>query len=453
MKIWSRLVVAAVGFGVMLLAYSRRPEPDARSPWGQGLIAIGSGESASKDLPGRTIVTRLRLLPGNERTEALLAVLKKTASAELANLELQLKVRLIELSLDDAGIGTDAIDAGRLPMAGRDEVLAGASALVGERLRAGDRTLKVVGVLRPGLALLAGCHLIPPSAATNDLFTEGDASVRRATLVGLTREQAKDRHLLRRLEKAFPSPKYMIVTPATRLGRDAYYLYLTGQAALLLGGSGLLIALYGWLAARVPPGWLAAPLQEIQRWLRLLWATHLAYYALVFLGAMVVYELPEVQMVLMTAVREQFGGESGPLSAAGRAYSSGSIPRAATVTFLINFLLGTVATITLPSMMVPGIGTLLAAFRGYSWGILLGPTFVMTAWAMLPHSFTMLLEGEGYILATFFALLIPIYLFAPGHRYGHALVLNLQGMTWVALILAVAAVYEATELIVMSLYV
>ena len=38
-----------------------------------------------------------------------------------------------------------------------------------------------------------------------------------------------------------------------------------------------------------------------------------------------------------------------------------------------------------------------------SWGLLLGPTSAQMAFAMLPHSWTMLLEGEGYILAALFA--------------------------------------------------
>jgi hypothetical protein len=125
------------------------------------------------------------------------------------------------------------------------------------------------------------------------------------------------------------------------------------------------------------------------------------------------------------------------------------------------------------------VGALVAVFRAYSWGVLLGPTFVPTAFAMLPHSWTMLLEGEGYILAAIFAILIPVRLFARdaetnrnaqeetlddppaipvdpnprlttfGSRFRDALLLNLQGSVWVALVLAVAALYEATELILM----
>jgi hypothetical protein len=481
MRTWTWAVVAALGFGLMLVAYGERPRPDPRSPWAQGWIAVGSANAnpdpARKPLPGRSIAARLRLLSGDERTEALLKILRHAAPEVAKSLHLQLQPKLIELSLADAGVGAAAVDAGRLPVAGRDEVLAGAHALSSERLTIGERTFKVVGVLKPDLALLAGCYFVPPSPAAESLFAEGDNAVHHATLVGLTREQAQDRHLVKELEAAFPSEKFERVMPATRLGREAYYLYLLGQAGLLLGGSGVLIGLYRWGAEKVRSPWLAAPLREIERRPRLVWTVHLVYFGLVFLGALAVYELPEVQMVLMASVRDQFAGKSGPLSAAGRAYLSGNILRAAAVTFLVNFLLGTVAMITLPSVILPGVGAVVAAFRAYSWGVLLGPAFVQTAFAMLPHSWTMLLEGEGYILATLFALLIPIYLVSReddspiaaadenpddpnavavvtkpasttlGGRFRRAVVLNLQGLVWVALVLGVAALYEATELI------
>ena len=75
------------------------------------------------------------------------------------------------------------------------------------------------------------------------------------------------------------------------------------------------------------------------------------------------------------------------------------------------------------------------------------------AGAMVFHSVTLLLEGEGYILATFFALLVPIYLFSPSEannlraRYGHALMMNIKGNILVFVVLAIAATYEAIEVI------
>jgi hypothetical protein len=75
---------------------------------------------------------------------------------------------------------------------------------------------------------------------------------------------------------------------------------------------------------------------------------------------------------------------------------------------------------------------------------------------MIPHSGTMLLEGEGYILAAFFGLLILVHLVQSSlggslsERLRRVLLLNVQACALVAVVLAVAAVYEATEVIWMA---
>ena len=85
----------------------------------------------------------------------------------------------------------------------------------------------------------------------------------------------------------------------------------------------------------------------------------------------------------------------------------------------------------------------------------MAPSFVGLSGAMLPHSLTMLLEGEAYIVAAFFGLLVPVYLVrkaeGPGiiKRYGRALMMNVRGNLLVAIILAIAAIYEAIEVILM----
>jgi peptidoglycan/LPS O-acetylase OafA/YrhL len=125
------------------------------------------------------------------------------------------------------------------------------------------------------------------------------------------------------------------------------------------------------------------------------------------------------------------------------------------VTLVVNFLAGSFLYITVPSFVIPGIGALTAAWRGLMWGIILAPTFAQLASGMLPHSWTLLVEGEGYILAAFFALLVPDYMCRSRmgggvlNRYGRALLLNAQGALLTFIVLAVAASYEAVEVILM----
>ena len=98
----------------------------------------------------------------------------------------------------------------------------------------------------------------------------------------------------------------------------------------------------------------------------------------------------------------------------------------------------------------------MAGLRSVMWGLLLAPTIRILAYTMLPHSGTMLLEGEGYILATLFGLLIPVHIFqsslggTPLSRFGRVLWLNVLANFWVAVVLVVAACYEATEVILMN---
>jgi hypothetical protein len=224
---------------------------------------------------------------------------------------------------------------------------------------------------------------------------------------------------------------------------------------MLAAGSVLLIQAYVGLSRRITRGWLASPLGEIAARRKLLYGLHILFFGLVVIAAVLIYELPLVQSALMSALQRQIESGKGVLGVAGTAYKSKNIALAAGATVGINFLLGSLVVITLPSLVLPGVGLLLALFRAALWGILLAPATVVLALTWMPHSGTMLLEGEGYILATFFAVLTAIYLFSPkvgptaASRYGRALVMNLKGNLLVLIVLAVAAFYEATEVILM----
>ena len=242
--------------------------------------------------------------------------------------------------------------------------------------------------------------------------------------------------------------------PKIRPGPGAFYLYIAGISLLFLGGCLVLFKIYCLLADRLGNKWLRPPLAEIRKYKRLFLAMHLIYFGTVVLFMLIAYLLPELQFSLLAGIRSQVVDEgSGPLAVAGKAYMSKNILRAAVTTFAINFPLGSLAVITLPSVILPGAGVLLIGIRALMWGLLLAPSFVDLSAAMLPHSFTLLLEGHAYVIAAFFGLLVLVYLFrkaeGPGlaRRYGRALLLNVKGNIWVAIVLAVAAIYEAIEVI------
>jgi hypothetical protein len=460
MKAWVWVIIASVGLALMLVAYASRASIDSQAPGASGLLVIGPEATPDKDWRAAAIPARLRLLSSSDAAEMLLFATGDLVPDKALGVKGQVRVKLIELPLAIAGIGSDALQSGRLPQAGRDEVLAGAKIEPSELLLVGGRSLKVVGVLKPELALFATSYLVPPERiptdATNKLFPAEVPTVHHAWVVRASAEELRDPNVRNELEEVFPAKKYAWVTPQDRLEPRTFHLYLAGLAIFLLGGSGALIGLFRWLAGKVEMPFFAAPLLEMKARPRLVWGVHLLYFGLAIAGSLITYEVADVQVVLLGKVREALATKGNPLGIAGEAYLSGNIPLAAAVTFVINFLLGSLAVITLPSILLPGSGVFVAFLRATAWGLILAPTTQSLAYAMLPHSGTMLLEGEGYILATLFGLLVPIHIVQsrlggnPFTRFGRVLMLNFKANFWIAIVLAVAAIYEATEVILMN---
>ena len=219
-----------------------------------------------------------------------------------------------------------------------------------------------------------------------------------------------------------------------------------------------MFALYCILADRIRNKWFRLPLVEIRKYKYLFIAMNLVYFGTVLLFMLLAYAVPELQFCFLTSVSSQIEQGSGVLGVAGKAYMSKNMLWAAVTTFAINFPFGSLVCITLPSIIIPGSGVLVAGLRSVLWGFLLAPTFSVLSMMMLPHSLTLLLEGHGYVIAAFFGILVPVYLFrtaegpSAGVRYGRALLMNVRGNLLVIIVLAVAAIYEAIEVILAMIW-
>ncbi len=154
------------------------------------------------------IPARLRLLTSSDVAELLLFATGDAAPHKALGVKGQVRVKLIELSLEMAGIRAGELQSGRLPEIGRDEVLAGAGIEPRETLLVGGRTLKVVGVLKPDLALFASSYLVPaepvPTDATNRLFPAEVPSVLHAWLLRASVEELRAEKTRKALEEIFP---------------------------------------------------------------------------------------------------------------------------------------------------------------------------------------------------------------------------------------------------------
>jgi len=175
------------------------------------------------------------------------------------------------------------------------------------------------------------------------------------------------------------------------------------------------------------------------------------YYGLTAACMIYVSANPAVQKMLMASALTSF--TSGPLAFVGQAYSGGQVIWTSAVTFLVNLILGTAIEITLPSLIIPFSGLLMGILRAGLWGLMLAPTTKTMALAMIPHSLTLILEGQGYILALLAvviqgkAFLFPKSEGTASHIEGYKIGFVKTAKLYVLVVgmLLVAAIYEAIE--------
>jgi len=180
------------------------------------------------------------------------------------------------------------------------------------------------------------------------------------------------------------------------------------------------------------------------------------YYGLVVIFMVFAAFNQSTQEALIKLVGEGFS--SGIFAFVGKTYGGGQVLGAMAVTFGINLVIGTFLEITLPSLVIPFIGMLMGILRAALWGLLLSPAYPPVRMLMIPHSLTLILEGQGYILG-----LLAVYVqgraFLWPHSvgvegFGRGYVEGLKRAGWlyvlVVLLLLVAAIYEALEVIFLA---
>jgi hypothetical protein len=201
------------------------------------------------------------------------------------------------------------------------------------------------------------------------------------------------------------------------------------------------------------PDWLKTSIAIVRSNLRAYIVLNVLYYGLVAAAMIVVAGNPELQAALTQAVVASF--TAGPLSTVFDAYAGGNVLLAIVLTFAVNFFLGSVFVLFVPSLLIPFGGVAIGLIRATLWGLLLAPTTPELQVAMIPHSVTLVLEGQGYILAMLGAFVLgkafvsPSSVGASRWRDGYFTGLKQGGRIYVlvALVLAIAAVYEALEVI------
>jgi hypothetical protein len=183
---------------------------------------------------------------------------------------------------------------------------------------------------------------------------------------------------------------------------------------------------------------------------------NILYYGLVVVFMGVAAFNPSVQDELLRAVGESF--MTGPLAVVGEAYLNAEVFTAIALTFLVNLFIASLLSITVPSLVIPFVGLLLGVYRAILWGLLFYPGHPDMQVIMIPHSLTLILEGQAYILVMFAAwlqgraFLFPQSAGVEGHLRGYVEGLKRTGKIYILVILTllVAAVYEVIEVVWMA---
>lgn len=184
-------------------------------------------------------------------------------------------------------------------------------------------------------------------------------------------------------------------------------------------------------------------------------ALNVLYYGLVLIFMVVAAFNRPLQDMLLETIGQAF--MTGPLSAVGSAYLNAQVFLAIALTFLVNLVIASILYITVPSLIIPYIGILMGVYRAILWGLIFYPGHPDMQMIMIPHSITLILEGQAYILAMFgvflqgTAFLFPktVGLEHRGQGYREGLKRTGKIYILVVLTLLIAAIYEVVEVVIM----
>lgn len=446
------LLASLAGFGLMFLSYWQYIRVAQPNMWTNGFLFVGSGEPAASVTVTPVIHAQMVYAAPTLREQIYNGVVEP-GSAESQFRPPREKLFLLDAAINER-LSPDMLARGRLPRAGANEMLAGCETQTQEFLKMGDQRLDVVGVLDRSVTVFAHSYLLAEGSPASAFFRPPYEQAMQVYLVPAAPAALRDPAVLAELAQAFPEGRFERQVGDERrlpVSAGAFGLYTLGMMLFIAGGVGLLWRAYGWLAGRVRLRLLAAPLDAIGAWPRTWWILHGVFFGVFFMGTLMAFLLPEFQDWAWQYVGRRTRDDSLYGVAMG-AYQTRNVLLAAALTLANNFL-KSFGVLTASSFVLPGLGLMLWQATMMLAGMACAPINPQWAMAMLPHSLVLLLEMEGYILATFFAVLIPVYVFRKSEgptwwrRYGRAVLLNLKANVIVLAVLLIAAAYEAIEII------
>jgi hypothetical protein len=182
-------------------------------------------------------------------------------------------------------------------------------------------------------------------------------------------------------------------------------------------------------------------------------ASNVFLFGLFVLGVLAGMAFPAVHDQLVQWLKDMTS--TGPIGTASTTLEAGDIWLGAWQIFSHNYLV-TIVLAALPSLIFPPWILFVFGIQFFAFGIVLSPfSLAQSPASLLSVMGTLVLEGEGYVIAIFATLRLVEALFWPG-RFGEqsafkaylkAAVDNAKLLVVAGIVLAVAALFEAASIV------
>lgn len=189
---------------------------------------------------------------------------------------------------------------------------------------------------------------------------------------------------------------------------------------------------------------------------KLFLASNVFLYGLFVLGIVAGQVFPDIHNMSIGFVEQ--ATSSGPISTASQTLESGNILLGTWQIFSHNFFV-TIVLATIPSLIFPPWILLVFGAQFFLFGIIFSiPSIITKPEVIIPLLGTLLLEGEGYVIAIFASMRLVEALIWP-KRFGEqsalkaylkAIIDNGKLLVVAGVVLAVAALFEAASLVLVG---
>ena len=147
MKAWVWLIIASVGFAVMVWAYASREQIDDKAPWASGVIIMSARGAAEKTAARGSDPCASATAVIERRGRDVAVRHRRRGPGQGPRRERPGAGQADRAAACGSGHRCRLLQSGRLPEPGRNEILAGAKVEQPETRIVGGESLKVVGVL------------------------------------------------------------------------------------------------------------------------------------------------------------------------------------------------------------------------------------------------------------------------------------------------------------------